>query len=256
MIDNEKTDDLIKLNVNYLLLRSKDQKDPDNLILNNPFAKIQSVNSDYGSQVDSIVENDQIILNSDNAFYFDELNLKSNVKYVDSEILTALHKSRRLVTEKSLKTSIIFESNQPFLSLKSKLSDPIFLLRNMRDPKNDGISFYYRYPDVALPSNQRKNIHKALSNNIKTKSNEDENIIWYKMFSEKWRKALLSAFEALKHGFTDCFYFIQENLTIFFEKDTNDLTFKAYMQLSTIGLAEDLKQLGKHLSLAVISVVF
>lgn len=152
---------------------------------------------------------------------------------------------KHLNVEKSLKTSVIFESNMSLSYLKTKLSDPNFLMQKMKHPGNDNLSFYYRYPDTNLPLNQKKNIHKALSNNFLKANKTDENLIWYKLFSEKWRKALLSAFETLKHGLVDCFYFVQENLSVFFEREVHTFTMKAYMQLTSLALAEDLNNNGK-----------
>lgn len=213
----------------------------ENSIMTNPFAKKNLLTTQNDSKsFDNITEKRSIGLETD--FCFD----KPKIVWPEiPEQFKANQKFEPLTTEKSLKTSAVFESDVPFFDLKNKLTDPIFLLNNMNNPKSDNISFYYRYPDVALPLNQRKTIHKALSNNLKRPSDNDENLVWYRMFSEKWRKALLSVFESLKHGFTDCFYFIQENLTILFERDKRDMTLKAYMQLTSIALREDLKKMGK-----------
>lgn len=165
-----------------------------------------------------------------------------------SSEISSCHKTfdlKNFNVEKSLKTSIIFESNMSLMYLKTKLSDPNFLMQKMKHSGNDNLSFYYRYPDTNLPLNQKKNIHKALSTNFPKSIKTDENLIWYKLFSEKWRKALLSAYETLKHGLIDCFYFVQENLSVFFERDIHNFTMKAYMQLTSLALAEDLNNNGK-----------
>jgi hypothetical protein len=74
-----------------------------------------------------------------------------------------------------------------------------------------------------------------------------ENLSWYRQFSEKWRKALLSVFETLKYDYIDMFYFVQENLTVLFERRKSDSSIRAYLQLNSLALAEDFKINGKIL---------
>lgn len=170
----------------------------------------------------------------------------TNVLDSDAQIDNLRSNLKELSVEKSLKTSIIFESDKSLSHWQAKISNPLYLLQSMKDPGNENIAFYYRYPDVTLPTNQKKNIHKAISSNSTKSNSRDENLIWYRMFSEKWRKALLSAFETLKHGFIQMFYFVLENLTVLFERDAIYGTLRAYMQLTSPALAEDFKKNGKN----------
>jgi hypothetical protein len=145
--------------------------------------------------------------------------------------------------EKSLKTAVTIESDKSLKYWNDKLLDPSHLLHSMKNPSNDGVLVYYRYPDSTLPSHQKKAVHRALLQFSKKKVSDD-NLTWYRMFSEKWRKSLISAFYMLKYNLVGNFYFVQDNLTVFFEKNMSDLTIRAYLQLSSLALAEDLKNNG------------
>jgi hypothetical protein len=210
----------------------------------NPFAKIQMNDSSKDNLLESKFHDP---IEEIRDIVFNELDYIAPQKYLSSVTPSCrkIFEPKKFFVEKSMKTLVIFESNTSLSYLKSKLSDPNYLLQKMKDPGNDNLSFYYRYPDTNLPLSQKKNIHKALSSTFSNSSKADENLIWYKMFSEKWRKALLSAYETLKHGLIDCFYFVQENLTVLFERDIDNFTMKAYMQLASLALAEDLKNNGK-----------
>lgn len=164
----------------------------------------------------------------------------------------ALAGQKNYFDEKSLKTAVIFESDKALNHWKKKMSDPRYIMDAMKDTSSDNMLFYYRYPDVSLPHNQKKNIHKALSNISKKHTSNDENLSWYRMFSEKWRQALLSVFDTFKHGFVDNFYFVQENLTVLFERSNCDSSLKARMQLTSLALAEDLKNNGTLFLLVII----
>lgn len=226
----------------------KDNSDADNDSFTNPFAKVQS-NNLYDNLLnntlaDSPEINDNVVFNELDYFAPQKSSLNKEISAFQKII-----EPKHFIIEKSLKNSVIFESNMSLSYLKTKLSDPEFLMHKMMSSASDNFSFYYRYPDTNLPSSQKKNIHKALSAHLPKSNKTDENLIWYKMFSEKWRKALLSAYETLKHGLIDCFYFVQENLTVLFERDVLNSSMKAYMQLSSLALAEDLNNNGKILVL-------
>lgn len=225
----------------------KDTADTENDTLINPFAKLQAYNL-YDS--DNLLKKSKLADSAEESMniVFNESDYIAPQKsFLSSEISSCqnIFNSKHFNVEKSLKTSVIFESNISLSYLKTKLSDPNFLMQKMKYPGNNNLSFYYRYPDTNLPLNQKKNIHKALSNRFPKSNKADENLIWYKLFSEKWRKALLSAFETLKHGLVDCFYFVQENLSVLFERDVRNYTMKAYMQLTSLALAQDLNNNGK-----------
>lgn len=234
----------IKLRINIPTTKKGDEN-TENVFIANPFAKNQFINfcktDSENIPVDPIGEDREITFNESD--YIAPQRLLAPVKsdLLPSQEVTNVN---QLVVEKSLKTSVIFESNLSISFLKTKLSDSNFVIQKMKDFGKDNLSFYYRYPDTNLPPNQKKNIHKAFSSSLGKLDKKDENIAWYKMFSEKWRKALLSTYETFKLGLVNCFYFVQENMTILFERDAYDFTLKAYMQLSSLALAEDLGNNG------------
>lgn len=222
----------------------KDKNDAENFSLMNPFAKTKISNLSENSLNDTIVNPAE----ADADVIFKESDYTAPQRHSLSSENPFIHKitdPNNTIVEKSLKTSVIFESSLSLSYLKTKFSDTNFLIQKMKNLGNDNLSYYYRYPDTALPSTQKKYIHKALSSNLAKLNKNDQNLMWYKMFSEKWRKALLSAHETLKYGLIDCFYFVQENLTVLFERDANDFILKAYMQLTSLALAEDLKHNGQ-----------
>lgn len=223
----------------------KDDLVKENVLIANPFAKNQYTNfckTDSENLPDDYFGFDKEIAFNESDYIAPQRSLASvSLDIAPSQEVANVNP---FVVEKSLKTSVIFESNLSLSFLKAKFSDSNFLIQKMKGFGKDNLSFYYRYPDTNLPPNQKKNIHKALSNRFGKHDKNDENIAWYKMFSEKWRKALLSAYETFKHGLVDCFYFVQENLTILFERDAHDFTLKAYMQLSSLALVEDLRNNG------------
>lgn len=146
--------------------------------------------------------------------------------------------------EKSLKTSVIIESQEDLAFWQRELCNPEAIQRIMHSWNESNIQLYYRYPDSTLPAHQKKLIHKALNFSASKASTakSDETLLWYRQFSENWRKALLSAFEGLKLGTLDSFYFLQEGMSVLFEKTRNGL--KAYMKLSSLALADDFKANG------------
>ena len=149
----------------------------------------------------------------------------------------------------SLKTSVIFES---FIDLKqhfSRISGTANLEQCLRlYPNALNSLIYYRYPESTLPVVQKKNIKKALSmhqaNPTKYNSSEAESLSWYRHFSDNWRKALLSAFENLKLGVISEFFYLQENLTVYFQRDDMSVSPKAYMRLMSYSLLQDFEQHG------------
>lgn len=223
----------------------KDNENAENNYLINPFAKVQVNDSSESSSKKLLIDlpetNDDIVFKESDYIVAPQ----RPTLITEASSFQNIVDPAQFVVEKSLKTSVIFESDISLSFLKNKLMDPIYLMQKMKDPTSDTLSFYYRYPDSTLPSNQKKNIHKALSSNVTKMNKNDENLSWYKMFSEKWRKALLSAYETLKYGSINYFYFVQENLTVLFERDTHDFTLKACMQLTSLALGEDLKNNGK-----------
>lgn len=252
MISKNENENVLQLNINLPSLKKDtihDEKDS----LSNPFSKIQVADSfddlSKSKLHDPLEKSMDIVFNESDYIELQKPSFCSEIPYFQKAI-----EPKQFIVEKSMKTLVVFESNTSLSYLKIKLLDPNYLLQKMREPGNDNLSFYYRYPDTNLPSNQKKNIHKALSNNLPRSNKTDENLIWYKMFSEKWRKALLSAYETLKHGLIDCFYFVQENLTVLFERDVRNFTMKAYMQLTSLALAEDLKNNGKVLFIELIDI--
>ena len=243
-MDQQQSTRLSQLKVNALSLKSGDN---DDINLNNPFAKKQR--AEIESEL--IVEKENFIMEQSSELVFRESDYLVSTKIQEEPnfvISSVLENSsctlNNYIVEKSLKTSVIFESDKSLTHWKKKMSDPHYIIESMKDPSNNNISFFYRYPDVSLPVNQRKNIHKALLNSSKKHVSNDENLIWYRLFSEKWRQALLSVFDTFKHGLVDYFYFVQENLTVLFERSLHDSSLKARMQLTTLALAEDLKNNG------------
>lgn len=225
----------------------------ENANLSNPFAKRQKeapeIDIEFEKENSDVKETSEFIFRESD--YLAPSKIHENLDFIDSSTLKdALAGHKNYFDEKSLKTAVIFESDKALNHWKKKMSNPLYIMDSMKDTSSDNMLFYYRYPDVSLPHNQKKNIHKSLSN-ISKKSN-DENLSWYRMFSEKWRQALLSVFDTFKHGFVDNFYFIQENLTVLFERRNCDSSLKARMQLTSLALAEDLKNNGTLFCLFVI----
>lgn len=212
----------------------------------NPFAKNSSIDTGVDSKLVESLKLSAKHENLDNNLNYDEtMFLKPQVSFsAGSSISLPTARSKSVLIEKSLKTSVIIEIDKSPINLKSKLSDPAAAVKYMNNPSEINIINYYRYPESSLPTNQKKNIHKALqASSAAIKKNED-NLVWYRMFSEKWRKALLSAFETLKHGYVSMFYFIQENMTVLFEKN-GDSSVKAYLQLASPALADDFQKNGE-----------
>lgn len=218
------------------------QKETESSLIKNPFSKSETTNFSISEQKCVPEKN---IFNSNipqKSFYDTKLLHSVSNSEINHEIVKSSNsKSSSLIVEKSLKTSITIESDHSLADWNIKLSDPKYLMQSMKNPGNDNLITYYRYPDIALPSDQKKCIHKALSKNSKKVISSEENLIWYRMFSEKWRKSLLSAFETLKYGFINNFYFIQEDVTILFERNPQDFILRAYLQLSSLALKEDLR---------------
>ena len=242
-MDQQQSSRLSQLNANSPFYNKTEEE--ENLHFSNPFAKRQKETSDpefIEKKETSVLKelSEPIFKESD---YLAPSKIHDNNLFPDSSTLEDTASTRNdYIIEKSLKTAVIFESDKALTQWKKKMSDPHYVIEAMKDPSSTNISCYYRYPDVSLPSNQKKNIHKVLSNISKKHAmNSDENLTWYRMFSEKWRQALLSVFDTFKHGFVDYFYFIQENLTILFERSLKDSSVKARMQLTSLALAEDLR---------------
>lgn len=150
-----------------------------------------------------------------------------------------------LATDRSMLTAVTIESGLPLDAWYSELSRPDCLLRSMQTSSADNVTLYYRYPDHTLPQHQKKMIHKALGFNHRS-SKPNETLTWYRQFSENWRKALLSVFETLKFGHVPYFYFVQEDMTVLFERGTGASTIRALLKLSSLALAEDFKTNGSR----------
>lgn len=230
--------------LNAALSRSENDQ---NVTFKNPFIKLQC---NELNNCEILIKKSDESFKSQSNFSFKESDYIINPKIQNDSSINPQTEDAKcdlsdFYVEKSLKTSIIIESDRSLTHWQTKIGNPSYLLQSMKDPGNENIIVYYRYPDMSLPVHQKKNIHKALSNSSIKLNNRDENFDWYRMFSEKWRKALLSAFETLKHGCIQMFYFVLENLTVLFERDSIDGTLKAYMQLTSPALAEDFKKNGK-----------
>jgi hypothetical protein len=211
----------------------------------NPFAKKQA-------SIDPISEMSSISLSSFNPpssigdFFevdnFSELEKKPSAVEGGIE-KTDFSASRGIKIEKSLKTNVIIESSEDLCFWQRELCNPESVHKIMHYWSENNIQLYYRYPDSSLPVHQKKLIHKALNHGAgKPASKTDETLVWYRQFSENWRKALLSAFEGLKMGTLNCLYFVQDNMTVLFERQASGL--KAYMKLISLALAEDFKVNG------------
>ena len=217
----------------------------------NPFAKKQVTLP----ATDPISEISKITLSSFNPpsstgdFFevdnFSELEKKpSNLPaFEDEEEEAKMKDSHRIRIEKSLKTNVIIESPEDLSFWQRELCKPENVQKIMCSWSDNNIQLYYRYPDSSLPAHQKKLIHKALNHAAnRPVSKGDETLLWYRQFSENWRKALLSAFEGLKLGTLTCLYFVQEGMTVLFERQPCGL--KAYMKLSSLALADDFKTNG------------
>ena len=242
-MNHQQSISLSRLNINSLPLNISERE--ENISLSNPFAKKQKEMPSI-SEITSEKENYGVEESSELFFKESDYLFSTKVHKISRspESLIPKISPNKYIVEKSLKTMVIFESNIALIHWKKKMSDPRYVIEAMKDPSCDNILFYYRYPDVSLPMNQKKNIHKALLNSSKKTIPNDENLSWYRMFSEKWRLALLSVFDTFKLGLVNYFYFIQENLTILFERDVSDSSMKAQLQLTSLALAEDLKNNG------------
>lgn len=234
----------IPLNYPYM---GSNENESGSSFLKNPFSKTEFTNNFNVIKHEIILEKN--IFNSNipqKSFYDTEfLHSFSKPEIFCETVQSTNQQQKKSVVEKSLKTSITIESDHSLADWNVKFSDPIYLMQSMINSTNNNIITYYRYPDVALPSNQKKIIHKALSNTSKKLMTSEDNLMWYRMFSDKWRKSLLSAFDTLKYGFINSFYFVQENLTVLFERSSHDLILRAYLQLTSLALKEDLIVNGK-----------
>jgi hypothetical protein len=148
----------------------------------------------------------------------------------------------------SLKSSVVFESSCSLEPVYERIRSIPNLLQCLRaDNSVPNVLAYYRYPETELPSHQRKLVKKALGaasvRGMREGKTEGEAILWYKHFSDNWRKALVSAFDNLKADLFDCFFFVQENLAVYFEL-TKDKGYQAYLRLSSKGLEDDLRGCG------------
>ncbi len=215
----------------------------------NPFAK-KKLAADPISELSSIALSSLNPPSSSGDFFdvddFSELEKKpSNMPSPEdcqTEKDTAQSQTR---VEKSLKTNVIIESPGDLCFWRRELCNPHAIQKIMHSWGDSNIQLYYRYPDSSLPAHQKKLIHKALTHAAhKPVSKADETLIWYRQFSENWRKALLSSFEGLKVGTLSCLYFVQDNMAVLFERQGDNGSLKAFMKLSSLALVEDFKTNG------------
>lgn len=151
-----------------------------------------------------------------------------------------------IIVDKSLKTRIVIESASTLAQWQTEWSSPETIHRHMHSWDERHPLLYFRYPESPLPSQQKKLIHKALNIVSKAtgKESTSETLVWYRQFSHNWKLALSSAFEGLRMGTLYCFYYLQDGMSVLFEKNTDNQVLRAYTRMSSLALMEDLKKYG------------
>lgn len=225
-------------------------EDSENVLPSNPFAKNSHAKANT-------------LINSSFSLPFSSQPKKSG--FMDDDFLQGLQKPKvptdqlvhneetdatvaksPIIVDKSLKTRIVIESVSALAQWQTEWTSPETIHRHIRSWDERHPLLYFRYPESPLPAQQKKLIHKAINIVSKSSGKEStsETLTWYRQFSHNWKLALASALEGLRMGTLYCFYYLQDGMSVLFEKDPENQTLRAYMRMSSLALMEDFKKYG------------